>query len=141
MSAIAPRPSDANDLHDALERYLALTEVALHACDENDAEGIHIALDARDILGERVARLSTALASRRRLADSEAGTIIFEQLMAPVHATARHIQRVDEELEARVARRRHETGRQLERLAQDDAGITAYAAPGPREDARLDLRS
>lgn len=137
---IDPVPRDAADLHDALERYIALSEVALRACDENDAEGVHIALDARDVLGARVAELSASLASRRQRYDTPASASIFERLLAPVHATARHLRRIDDELVERIARSRAMTGRQIERLAQDDAGIAAYASAAPRTLARLDLR-
>ena len=83
---IRPLRATPRPLHDALERYIALSEVALRACDENDAEGVHIALDARDVLGARVAELSAPRLTPSTLRYA-ASASIFSGLLAPVPAT------------------------------------------------------
>lgn len=113
-------------LDDLLQRYLALTELALRAVQAEDSAALSGALDARSLAMRGFAEFSRSVAARQ-----------------PVPAATRRLAdeavRRNAELEARVTSARDEVRRQLERIAQDETAVSAYAGSAPRA-ARVDVR-
>ncbi len=120
MKAAAPT------LDDLLQRYLALTEIALRAVQAGDGTALAGALDARALATRALGEFTRSGAARQ-----------------PLPAATRRL--VDEatqrngELEARVLTARDDIRRQLERIAHDESAVAAYAGSAPRT-ARVDVR-
>lgn len=131
----------AAELFSVMQRFSALSECALRACESGDEAALAGALDARDLVTRRLAPLLRELTAARRSAQDDHTRGEIDRLLAPVQFAAREAGQLNTVLEARAREARGEIGAQLARLSHDDSARSAYAAVGARPDGgRLDTR-
>jgi uncharacterized protein (DUF58 family) len=124
--------SGALELRLVIDRFSALSECALRACDSGDGVALSAALDARDVLTTQVTALAAELASARRELHSPAARRDFDALVAPLQDAVREATRLNQRLAERASSVRADVARQLERLNHDGAAVTAYSTLPPR---------
>lgn len=130
----------AAELSSVMQRFSALSECALRACDTADDAALAGALDARDLVTRRLAPLLRELSAARVAAPDARTRAEIDALLAPVRAAAGEAARLNAALEARAREVRAEIGAQLGRLSHDDSALSAYAAAARPGSGRLDLR-
>ena len=131
----------AAELSSVMQRFSALSECALRACESGDEAALAGALDARDLVTRRLAPLLRELTAARRSAQDDHTRGEIDRLLAPVQSAAREAGQLNAVLEARAREARGEIGAQLARLSHDDSARSAYAAVGARPDGgHLDRR-
>lgn len=120
MTTVAPT------LDELLQRYLALTEIALRAVQAGDETALAGALDARSLATRALSEFTRSTAGR-------------QPMPAATRRLADEATRRNGELEARVVTAREEIRRQLERITHDESAVAGYAGSAPRV-ARVDIR-
>ncbi|MEP7382330.1 MAG: hypothetical protein ABI910_11620, partial [Gemmatimonadota bacterium] len=128
----APLPSIATELRSLFERFTALSEDAMRACDAGDVEALGVALDAREIVTGRVTVLDRAIAERRGALRSPAGRDAFDASLRMARAAAALAERRNAELTQRAQVARTTLGESIDRLRHDTAAQTAYTAASDR---------
>lgn len=131
----------AAELSSVMQRFSALSECALRACDSGDDAALAGALDARDLVTRRLAPLLRELSAARLSAPDAPTRAAIDALLAPVQGAAGEACRLNAALEARAREVRADIGAQLARLSHDDSARSAYAASAVHPGGgRLDLR-
>lgn len=130
MSASAP--AIASELRDLFERFTALSEDAMRACEAGDVEALGIALEARELVTGRVAVLDRAVAQMRDSLRSLTGRDAFDASLRMARAAAALAERRNAELAQRAQSARTILGGSIDRLRHDAAAQAAYATVADR---------
>ncbi len=117
----------APTLDELLQRFLALTEIAMRACASEDVAALAGALDARELTNNRLIALGRT-GGRPRGPLPEA----TRRMMAEAHEA-------NAALEGQVATARDEIHRQLNRVTHGESGVAGYAGAAPRT-SRVDVK-
>lgn len=133
MSVAAP--AVASELRELFERFTALSEDAMRACDAGDVVALERALEAREEVTGRVAVLDHALGELRGALRSTTGRDAFDASLRSARAAAALAERRNAELAARARAARTVIGASIDRLRHDAAAHAAYAAAAERGDA------
>lgn len=112
-------PPPGSELDDLLQRFLALTDVALRASGAGDGNALAGALDAREI-------------ATRRLLELGRGQAAPSQLPAPTRHLVDAAVKANDALTARVAASRDAIRIELDRLTRDESALAGYAGSAPR---------
>jgi hypothetical protein len=118
----------ADELRELVERFTALSEAGLHACDGGDDAALSTVLDARDLVSARFATVSGQVAVMRRSLPRDQRTGA-DALLEPVHRAVRQAAAINAALLQRASDLRVDIGRQLDLLRRDHEATSAYAAP------------
>lgn len=132
----SPGEDRAAELRDTIERFCALSQIALSACASQDQAALTAALESREGLTARIAVLSHELAALRRVLHRPSAVAAFDAMLAPAYRAGEQATLINAELGAKAIEFRAELGRQIERLNTDDVGLSAYAS-APRADASV----
>ncbi len=136
---IATAPAIATELRELFERFTALSEDAMRACDAGDVDALGVALEAREVVTGRVTLLDQALADLRSALRSTTGRDAFDASLRAARAAAALAERRNAELAQRARSARTVLGASIDRLRHDAAAQAAYAAAADRgESVRFD---
>lgn len=127
-------PAVATELRDLFERFTALSEDAMRACDAGDVDALERALEAREQVTGRVAVLDHTLGAMRNSLLSVAGRDAFDASLRTARAAAALAERRNAELAERARAARTVIGASIDRLRHDAAAQAAYAAAAERGD-------
>lgn len=130
----------AAELLQLMERFSALSECGIRACEAGDELALAAALDARDLLTPRFAVLARELAGARHMVQGHGVRERMDLLLAPVLRKADEARALNTSLAARAQVVRTAVGEQLGRLAHEETAHARYAAATGHDDGqRLDL--
>ncbi len=131
----------AAELHSVIERFNALSEVAIRAVTSGDEIALAAALDARDLLTKRAASLTASLDASRRAATTSVRRDGINKLLRPAQRSADAAVGLNAELMALAQSARDAIREQLDRLTHDDAARAAYGSHAYRgDDHGFDIR-
>lgn len=127
-------PAIATELRELFERFTALSEDAMRACDAGDLGALDQALEQRDVVTGRVAALDRVLGEMRGALRSAAGRDAFDASLRNARAAAALAERRNAELAERARAARTSIGASIDRLRHDTAAQAAYVAAAERGD-------
>ncbi len=129
---IATAPAIATELRELFERFTALSEDAMRACDAGDVGALDVALEAREQVTGRVKLLDRALGELRGALRSTTGREAFDASLRNARAAAALAERRNAELAERARAARTLIGASIDRLRHDAAAQAAYVAAADR---------
>lgn len=125
----------AAELRELVERFVALSEAGLQACDSRDDAALSTVLDARDLVSARFATVSGHVAAlRRSLARDQRASA--DAALEPVHRAVRQATAINTALLQRASDLRVDIGRQLDLLRRDHEATSAYHQAEPGRSSR-----
>ena len=122
----------ASELRELFERFIALSDDAMRACDAGDVTALGDALEAREVVTGRVAVLDQALGELRGALRSPVGRDAFDASLRNARAAAALAEARNAELSERARTARTTIGAAIDRVRHDAAAQAAYVATADR---------